>query len=100
MTRIVINRKHGGFHLSHKAVAEYNQLSNRQITEHGYFADIPNMEHVKRDDPTLITVIEALGAEANTRYSNLAIVEVPDDVEWHIEEYDGLEWVAENHRTW
>jgi hypothetical protein len=30
----------------------------------------------------------------------LLIVEVPADVDWYIEEYDGLEWVAEKHRTW
>ena len=27
-------------------------------------------------------------------------VSIPDDVEWQIEEYDGMEWVAEAHRTW
>jgi len=27
-------------------------------------------------------------------------VEIPDDVKWHIHEYDGLEHVAEDHRTW
>jgi len=25
---------------------------------------------------------------------------VPDDVKWHIAEFDGWEWVAEDHRTW
>jgi hypothetical protein len=30
----------------------------------------------------------------------LAIVEIPDDVQWIIEENDGMEWVAEKHRTW
>jgi len=30
----------------------------------------------------------------------LAIVEIPDDVEYTIEEYDGNEHVAEAHRTW
>ena len=28
------------------------------------------------------------------------IVDVPDDVQWHLVEYDGLEHIAENHRTW
>jgi hypothetical protein len=28
------------------------------------------------------------------------VIEIPDDVEWEVEEYDGLEWVAEKHRTW
>jgi len=27
-------------------------------------------------------------------------VEVPDDVDWYVEEYDGLEHIAERHRTW
>jgi len=30
----------------------------------------------------------------------LKIVEVPDDANWYIAEYDGLEHVAERHRTW
>ena len=30
----------------------------------------------------------------------LTIVDVPDEVKWHIHEYDGLEHVAEDHRTW
>jgi hypothetical protein len=37
---------------------------------------------------------------ANGAHANLKIVEVPPDVEWQIEEYDGNEWVAEKHRTW
>ncbi len=101
--KIVINRCHGGFGLSTKAVTEYNQLTGKNLTEYGDFPTEDGKyvgEVVKRDDPTLITVIEALGKEANSRFSDLAIVEIPDDVAWHIEEYDGLEWVAENHRTW
>ena len=33
-------------------------------------------------------------------YSDLKVVEIPDDINWYIEEYDGLEHVAERHRTW
>ena len=32
--------------------------------------------------------------------SDLKVVEIPDDVEWEIEEYDGNEWVSEVHRCW
>lgn len=32
--------------------------------------------------------------------ADLKIVEIPDDVEWVIEEYDGIEYVSEVHRTW
>lgn len=55
---------------------------------------------LERDDPVLIAVVKELGEKANGHYANLQIVDVPDDVKWQIEEYDGLEWVAEAHRTW
>lgn len=53
-----------------------------------------------RTDKDLINVIEKLGKKANSRFSKLKIIEIPDDVEWEIEEYDGLEHIAEKHRTW
>lgn len=53
-----------------------------------------------RSDPDLVAVVEELGPRANGRHAALAVVEVPDDVAWTIEEYDGIEWVAEQHRTW
>ena len=58
-------------------------------------------DEIPRDDPDLIATIELLGTDVCAgRYCSLKIVEIPDDVEWKIEEYDGLEWVAEKHRTW
>ena len=54
----------------------------------------------QRNDPDLIAVIEEMGGAANSWAADIAIVEIPDDVEWHIHEYDGMEHVAENHRTW
>ena len=45
-------------------------------------------------------MVEELGERANSIFSDLKIVEVPDDVEWTIKDYDGIEWVAEVHRTW
>jgi hypothetical protein len=32
--------------------------------------------------------------------AELAVVEIPDGINWHIGEYDGIEHIAENHRTW
>lgn len=54
----------------------------------------------KRDDPILIKVVEELGKEANGRCAELKIVEIPDGVEWEIDEYDGVESVEEKHRSW
>lgn len=53
-----------------------------------------------RTDPVLIQVIEELGDAASGTHAALAIVTIPDGVAWHIHEYDGTEYVAENHRRW
>jgi hypothetical protein len=44
--------------------------------------------------------VEELGDRADGWASELVVVEVPDNVKWHIEEYDGSEHIAEDHRTW
>ena len=61
-----------------------------------------NERDIPRDDPALVQVIEELGADANTHYSEPKVIEIPDDVAWQIErhEHDGIEYVAEKHRTW
>jgi hypothetical protein len=53
-----------------------------------------------RADPDLVAVVEELGEEANGNFAELKVVKIPFDVKWHIGEYDGAEWVAEDHRTW
>jgi len=66
---------------------EDHYLSYRQFTEN-------------RADPDLVAVVEQFGNDVNTVYSKLRIVDIPDDVEYTVEECDGLEHIAENHRTW
>ena len=71
---------------------EYNRLWSEQS-----FYD----RDVARDDPILIQVVEELGGEkASGRYAELKVIEIPDDVKWMVCEYDGNEWIAEEHRTW
>lgn len=89
--KIVINSYYGGFGLSEKAFARYNELS---VKNYYYEYDIP------RDDPVLVSVVEEFGADVNNKYSRLKIVEIPDGVAYTIEEHDGNEWIAEYHRTW
>lgn len=91
--RIVINDCYGGFGLSDEAIERYKELTG--ITESDFYhRDLP------RDDAYLVQVVRELGHRANGDCASLKIVEVPAGVEWHIAEYDGNEWVAENHRTW
>lgn len=53
-----------------------------------------------RGDPLLVQVVEELGEASYGGYANLKVVEIPDDVDYEIDEYDGMEHVAEKHRTW
>ena len=92
MIYVVINKRHGGFGLSDEALTEYKKRAN--ITGDISDYDIP------RDDEHLVAIVDEMGANADGRFSYLRIVEVPDDANWYIEEYDGMEWVAERHRTW
>ena len=93
--KIVINACHGGFSLSAEAKQAY--VAKKGMTQPvSEFFD----RDLDRDDPVLVAVVLELGTAAWTSVSELHVVEIPDDVEWQIEEYDGSEWVAEKHRTW
>lgn len=48
-----------------------------------------------REDPIVIQVVEELGEASGMR-----LVEVPDGIEWYVDELEGFEYVAEQHRTW
>lgn len=50
--------------------------------------------------PALIDVVQRLGKRAAGMHAELVVVEIPADVKWGIHEYDGLEHVEEDHRTW
>ena len=54
----------------------------------------------ERDNPVLVRVVEELGPKANGRFAELKVVQIPDDIKWDIREYDGVEHIAEAHRTW
>jgi hypothetical protein len=75
-------------------------LEERRASNEAYSRYVLTPRDIARDDPDLIAVVRELGDEASGRFASLKIVEIPADVEWKIEEYDGLEWIAEKHRTW
>lgn len=55
----------------------------------------------ERTDPNLIAVVEKLGEhKASGTYAKLSVVEIPDGVEYEIDEYDGAESIHEKHRIW
>jgi hypothetical protein len=115
--KVVINRCFGGFGLSDKAVERYAELKGINIVKQvkdsnfgggtWYIDGIEDDDHYfssysieERCDPILVQVVEEMGKSADGWCAELSIVEIPDDVKWHIHEYDGLEHIAENHRTW
>jgi hypothetical protein len=44
--------------------------------------------------------VETLGSAANGWAAELKVVEIPDGIEWYVDDYDGLEVVNEKHRSW
>ena len=53
-----------------------------------------------RTDKDLIEVVETMGEKANGMCASLKIVEIPDDISWEIDEYDGMEKINETHNSW
>jgi hypothetical protein len=117
MRKVVINAKHGGFGLSDEAVEMYGKLKGLNLKKceaakysffkwNFYIDGIEDDEHyfmyddIERDDPFLVETVEKLGEKSSGSCAKLKIVEIPNDVEFSIEEYDGLEHIAEKHRTW
>lgn len=71
--------------------------NNKRINEKNWYFSANRLE---RTDKILIQVIEELGKEASTNLSSLVIVEIPDGIEYEIDDYDGIESIHEVHRSW
>ena len=109
--KIVINCDYGGFSLSDLAIETYADRKGIKLKkEKTMFGitlytnvdtneDIENRD-IKRNDPMLVKVVEDLGIESFGFAANLKIVEIPDDIDWEVVDYDGMEHIAEKHRTW
>ncbi len=91
--KVVINDRYGGFSLSETARKMYCKLKGINSNSLYYF-------DIQRNDPILVSIVEQLGELANGEYAHLKIVDIPEDISWFIHEYDGMEYVAESHRTW
>lgn len=128
--KVVINSCYGGFDLSAAGVRRYaehagltlypfsNEIHTREWTPVGwdeadneflpFYVSNKNcpdktifpVQDIPRDDEALILTVQELGMRASGKFANLQIIEIPDDVDWEVEEYDGNEWIAEKHRTW
>lgn len=124
---VVINKCYGGFGLSHQATKMYWEAHGKRVRAYSYdlttktktylteeeignnlFVHYDNADdedesithEIPRDDPILVDIVKRLGSKADGPHAELGIVEIPADVDWYIEEYDGNEHIAEKHRTW
>ncbi len=55
---------------------------------------------ILRTHPDLIKVVEQMGEKSWGWAARLVIVDIPDGIEWDIDDYDGMETVEEAHRSW
>jgi hypothetical protein len=100
--KIVINNTYGGFSVSEKVYSElgleydgYGYLRNEDFNINS------ENSYEFRTDKKLISAIEKIGVKKSSgECAELKIIEIPDGIEWMIDEYDGMESVHEKHRTW
>jgi hypothetical protein len=113
--KIVINSDFGGFGLSDEAIREYGKRKGLNLIEeapdrfgfvHFFIGEKSDDtllwdSDIDRDDPVLVEIVEALTPQkAGSRFACLKVIEIPDGVEWELNDYDGMEHIAEVHRTW
>ena len=79
-----------GDSFSNKDKQKYNALNKHSLYLNEHY----------RTDEVLISIVEDLGSEANGKFADLKIVEIPDDLDYVIDDYDGIETLHQNVPTW
>lgn len=101
MTKVAINCDWGGFSLTTDILARVIELQGLGIGTEVNGLDRTNeyylSEYSNRTNAALCQAI--LEAKAKGTNGSLRVVEVPEGVEFVIEDYDGCETVEEVHRT-
>ncbi len=99
--KVVINTCYGGFGLSEEALDRLNKAGAACLERDEFGNVFYDREAIAvRIDPVLVAVVEEIGEDAAGSHSWLKVVEIPDGVKFSIKSYDGVEHVAELHRTW
>lgn len=111
--KIAVNRCYGGFSIN-KNFAKFLGIDLSELEKEDWFERSdsyhPSNEdfgiedynyYAYRSNPKFIKALEKYGvSKANSQYSNIEIVEIPDNIDWEIHDYDGMETVHEKHRSW
>lgn len=108
--KVVINRCYGGFSISRLAVETMRDLGDAESKAevlkgetypYGRKEDYDYGGYgrgIRRDNQILVSVVEKLGDHANGSCANLKVVEIPDGVQWEIDDHYGMEKVVESGR--
>lgn len=105
-----VNERKGDGRINFDVCRPYNDLKDAATLIHYYTKKLKKGKHedsnyfsahnIERNDPALVETVKRLGSRADGHCAKLKIVEIPDGVEWGIDEYDGQESVEEAHRSW
>ena len=118
--KIAVNKCFGGFDLSDKVCEKLIELGIPHFKSceemgkdyNGLYvvdSDYPSLEKYytnlsdkeNRTNPLLIQAIEEVGEkESSGRFGEIRIIEIPDNIEYEIDDYDGIESIHECHRSW
>ena len=75
-------------------------MEERKASNEAYGKLTMSCREISRDDPVLVQLVEEMGKDADGKCARLKVIEIPDGVNWELDEYDGLESVHEVHRSW
>ncbi len=123
--KIVLNKCFGGFSVSLEAArfmaARGNEQAIAEVAEYDSKLSDPTKQRdlekkygvkflgsgktgdhggYERNNVDLASAVEALGKKASGADADLRIIEIPDGVGYEIDEYDGMESIHEQHRSW
>lgn len=81
---------------------EWFAMSQEERIAHNQRAEAERIDPRPRNraDPLLVQAVEELGVEADGQHARLKVVEIPDGVDYEIDDYDGVETIHEKHRVW
>lgn len=76
------------------------EISKNDISKEDWEKHILYLGADNREDDILIKVVEELGDEASGKFGELIVVEIPDDLDYVIDDYDGIETLHARVETW
>ena len=93
--KVIFDRK-----ISPKDPDNVLDTEERTILAMGRYWDGWTRMEEHRGDPLVVQCVEALGKDASSSLSELEVVNIPDGIQWRLDDYDGIESVEEQHRSW